>query len=98
MLKTQALLLPLVLALGLISGCAPVDRSYNQDNPPGPPVWPAPSPLYQTPRQYGGAPYLDLGYYEPQPRVAESTSPSGNGPIGPAATGSSTAAAQGDIR
>ena len=95
MLKRQVLILPSVLTLGLIGGCAPVDSSYNQDNPPGPPVWSAPDPVYQTPRQYGGAPWIDLGYYD-QP--IEPASSSAYAPNGPEPKGSSTAAADRDLR
>ena len=59
MLKRQVPILPSLLALGVIGGCAPID-----DRPVGPPAWPAPDPVYQTPRQYGGVPWVDLGYYD----------------------------------
>lgn len=99
MLRRQVLLLFSFLTLGLFSGCKPIDASYNQDNPAGPPVWPVPDPVYETPRQYGGVPFIDLGYYDQQPMGAvESTSPSAPGPSGPEPTGSSTAASEGEIR
>src|SRR5689334_13697542 len=97
MLARHVLILPSLLMLGLISGCAPVDSSYNQDPPPGPPVWPLPG-VYETPRQYGGAPFLDLGYDHQARGAAESGPSSTNGPSGPEPRGSSTAAAEGDNR
>ena len=90
MLNRQVLVPLSVLMLGLACGCAPID-----DRPTGPPAWPAPDPVYQTPRQYGGAPWVDLGYYD-QP--IEPTSRSTDGASGPEPTGSSTAGAATDMR
>lgn len=97
-LRGRVLVLFSLLTLGLCYGCKPIDSSYNRDDPPGPPVWPVPDPVYETPRQYGGVPFIDLGYYDQPMGAVEPTSPSASSPSRAEPKGSSTAASEGEIR